>query len=55
MILTLNPNKIYEYLERWKLYRVQRIRRKGFKILISVVLGALLLNLCAERLKPNEF
>jgi len=43
MVLALKTNKIYKLLERWKLYRVHRRLRKGLKILIAVVLGALLL------------
>ena len=43
MVLTLKANEIYEVFGRWKLYRVHRRLRKGIKILIAVVLGALLL------------
>ncbi|MFI3228394.1 MAG: DUF6133 family protein [Clostridia bacterium] len=44
MILSIKKSKFWSYLKSNILYRVRKVRlRKGVKILIAIVLGALLL------------
>ena len=43
MTIAVSRPKIYALFSRWRLYRVHESTRKGVKILMAVVIGALVL------------